>query len=249
MLEPIAGQGASLRQVMPQAPVRLITMVSQGDQANEQRLLWQLCQALQGYGYPPVVLDGTTLESRDQPGLVDLVQDAPWARLGATDAADWAVMPAAAGLRALARERGGASPVARLGQIFRGCGVLIVYARSELLIPVLADSGAQPVLAVTPGSQAVVRGYQTFKQFQMHARLVPTLVSLITTPLRNADQLARSAARTLQKCAMAYLGCQTDVITVRSLPDSARRHDDVHRLALRLLEGGTAPFAVLGRAG
>jgi hypothetical protein len=39
------------------------------------------------------------------------------------------------------------------------------------------------------------------------------------------------------------------VITVRSLPDSGRRHDDVHRLALRLLEGGTAPFAVLGRAG
>ncbi len=249
MLETIAGQGASLRQGMPQAPVRLITMVSQGDQANEQALLWQLCQALQGYGYPPVVLDGTTLESQQHPGLVDLVQDAPWAQLGGTETSSCTVMPAAAGLRALARERGGPSPVNRLGQLFRGCGVLVVYARPELLIPVLADSGAQPVLAVTPGRQAVVRGYQTFKQFQLQGRLVPTLVSLVTAPLRNADQLARAAGRTLQKCAMAYLGCRTDVITVRSTPDSGRRNDDVHRLALRLLEGGTAPFAVAGRAG
>lgn len=247
MLESIAGQGASLRQIAAQGQPRLITLVSQGDQAHEQPLLWQLCQALQSYGYPPVVLDGTSLESAEHPGLVDLMQHTPWAAIGATDDSDWAVMPAAAGLRALAQ--GGAAPLERLGHLLRGCGVLVLYARAELLIPVLAGSQASPVLAVTPGRHAVVRGYRTLKQFQVQAQLVPTLVSLVTTPLRNAEQLAKAAGRTLQKCAMTYLGCDADVITVRSESDAGRRSDDVHRLALRLLEGGAAPFARVGMAG
>lgn len=245
MLEPIAGQGASLRQIATQGQPRLITLVSQGDQTHEQPLLWQLCQALQGYGYPPVVLDGTSRESAEHPGLVDLMQHMPWGAIGATDDSDWAVMPAAAGLRALAQ--GELPPLARLAQLMHGCGVLVLYARAELLIPVLAGSQAQPVLAVTPGRNAIVRGYHTLKQFQLQAQLVPTLVSLITTPLRNADQLARAAGRTLQKCAMTYLGCETDMITVRSETASGRRSDDVHRLALRLLEGGAAPFAHAAR--
>lgn len=244
MLEPIAGQGASLRQIAAQGRPRLITLVSQGDQAHEQPLLWQLCQALQGYGYPPVVLDGTSLESAAHPGLLDLMQHTPWTAIGATHDSDWAVMPAARGLRALAQ--GASAPLARLGHILQGCGVLVIYARAELLIPVLAGSQAQPVLALAPGRNAVIRSYRTLKQFQLQAQLVPTLVSLVTTPLRNAEQLAKAAGRTLQKCAMTYLGCETDVITVRSEPQAGRRSDDVHRLALRLLEGGAAPFAHVG---
>ena len=245
MLEQIAGQGASLRQIAAQGQPRLITLVSQGDQAHEQALLWQLCQALQSYGYPPVVLDGTSLESAQHPGLVDLMQHMPWVAIGATDDSDWAVMPAASGLRALGL--GATPPLERLGQLLQGCGVLVLYARAELLIPVLAGSKAQPVLALTPGRNAVIRSYNTLKQFRLQAHLVPTLVALVTTPLRNAEQLARTAGRTLQKCAMTYLGCETDMITVRSEPEGGRRSEDVHRLALRLLEGGAAPFAHVGR--
>lgn len=245
MLEPIAGQGASLRQIAAQGQPRLITLVSQGDQTHEQPLLWQLCQALQGYGYPPVVLDGTSLESAAHPGLIDLMQHMPWAAIGATEDSEWAVMPAATGLRALGQ--GTAPPLERLGQLLSGCGVLVLYARAELLIPILAGSQARPVLAVTPGRNAVVRGYSTLKQFQLQACIVPMLVSLVTAPLRNADQLARAAGRTLQKCAMTFLGCETDMITVRTEAEAGRRSDDVHRLALRLLEGGAAPFARAGR--
>ncbi|KQP13761.1 hypothetical protein [Pseudorhodoferax sp. Leaf267] len=245
MLEHIAGQGASLRQIAAQGQPRLITLVSQGDQAHEQPLLWQLCQALQGYGYPPVVLDGTSMESATRPGLVDLMQHMPWAAIGATDDSEWAVMPAAAGLRALGQ--GSAPPLARLGQLLNGCGVLVLYARAELLIPVLAGSQAQPVLAITPGRRAMLRSYGTLKQFRMQAQLVPTLVALAVAPLRNAEQLARTAGRNLQKCAMTFLGCETDMVTVQSEVESGRRNDDVHRLALRLLEGGAAPFAHAGK--
>lgn len=240
MLDAFADQGASLRQAHPPAPARLITLVSQGDEQHEQALLWQLCQALQNYGYPPVVLDGTSVESAERPGLVDLMQHTPWAALGATEDSDWAVMPAAAGLRALGRAR--PHPLDLLGALFQGCGVLVVYARAELLIPVLADSAAQPVLAVVPDRQSLLRGYRTIKQFQQQARLAPTLVSLITSSIRNADQLARHAGRSLQKCALTFLGCETDMITVRSEPQAEHRSDDVRRLALRLLENGAAPF-------
>ena len=41
MLEPRADQGESLRRHAPQASSRLITLVSQGDSATEQPLLWQ----------------------------------------------------------------------------------------------------------------------------------------------------------------------------------------------------------------
>lgn len=240
MLDAFADQGASLRQARPPAPARLITLVSQGEQEHEQALLWQLCQALQNYGYPPVVLDGTSLESGERPGLVDLMQHTPWGALGATEDSDWAVMPAAAGLRALGRAR--PRPLDLLGALFQGCGVLVLYARAELLIPVLADSAAQPVLAVAPGRHALLRGYRTLKQFQQEGRLAPTLVSLITSSLRNADQLARTTGRSLQKCALTFLGCETDMITVRSEPQAEQRSDDVRRLALRLLENGAVPF-------
>lgn len=240
MLDTFADQGASLRQARPPVPARLITLVSQGEQGHEQALLWQLCQALQGYGYPPVVLDGTSLESQEHPGLVDLMQHTPWSALGATEDSEWAVMPAASGLRALAQAP--RRPLDLLGALFEGCGVLVLYARPELLLPVLAGSQAQPVLAVAPGRHALLRGYRTLKLFQEQARLAPTLVSLVTTSLRNADQLARTTGRSLQKCALTFLGCETDMITLRSEPHAEDRSEDVRRLALRLLENGANPF-------
>lgn len=168
------------------------------------------------------------------------MQHTPWGALGATEDSDWAVMPAAVGLRALGQAR--PRPLDLLGSLFQGCGVLVVYARAELLIPVLAGSAAQPVLAVAPGRHALLRGYRTLKQFQQEGRLAPTLVSLITSSLRNADQLARTTGRSLQKCALTFLGCETDMITVRSEPQAEQRSDDVRRLALRLLENGAVPF-------
>lgn len=242
MLDAFTDQGAGLRQATPAAAVRLIALVSQDEPAHEQPLLWQLCEALHGYGYPPTVLDGTSRESAEHPGLADLMRHTPWSALGATAHSDWAVMPAASGLRALAHaER---APLQMLGRLFRQGGVVVLYARAELLIPLLADSAAQPVLAVTPGRSALIQGYRTLKQFRQQGRLLPTLVALAQSSVRNADQLARTTGRTLQKCALTYLGCETDMITVRSAPRADHRSDDVHRLALRLLEHGAVASSI-----
>jgi hypothetical protein len=239
MLDAFADQGASLRQPLPPAPARLITLVSQGEQDSEQALLWQLCLALHNYGYPPIVLDGTSLESQHEPGLIDRMQHTPWSTLAPATDDGWGVIPAAEGLRALARLPH--PRLDRLSALFQGCGVVVLYARAELLIPVLADSTAQPVLALAPGTNAMLRGYRTLKQLQEQAGLVPTLVSLASTSLKNADQLARSTGRSLQKCALTFLGCDADMITVRSEPLAEPRPDDVRRLAVRLLDGGAVP--------
>ncbi len=236
MLEPFADQGESLRHSAPQASLRLIALVSQGDSDTEQPLLWQLCTALQGFGYPPVVLDGTSRESAQHPGLQNLLDHAHWPSLdgGSTG---WQVMPAATGLASLARSSHGDNMALQpLAPLFRAYSVLLVYGRIELLMPVLAGSGVQPVLAVTSPRASVMRGYRTFKQLLLQGRLTPTLVAMATTPLRNAEAAARSAGKTLQKCAMTHLGCHTDLTTVRGEGAAGGRADDAHRLALRLLE-------------
>lgn len=237
MLEAFAHQGDGLRRAALHVGTRLISLVSQGDEAVEQPLLWQLCLALQGHGYPPVVLDGTSLETPERPGLLDLLQHTPWRPGGALEA-DWTVMPAAAGLRRLARERAARPPLEQLGRLLRGSGVVLLMARAELLAPVLAGSQARPVLAVTPGRRAVVRGYRTLKQLHLHAGLTPALVSLALRA--GHGPYARSVGRTLQECATIHLGCHVDMTTVHCETDPARPGDEMRRLALRLLEGAAA---------
>ena len=237
MLESFADQGESLRHSAPPASLRLVTLVSQGDSATELPLLWQLCLALHGFGYPPVVLDATSLESQQHPGLQDLLGHAHWTQPDTSDALGWQVMPAASGLRTLARARtADQMPLQPLAPLFRDYSVIVLYARAELLIPLLRDSGAQPVLAVTPSRSGVLQGYRTLKQLALQARLVPTLVAPVASALKNAESLAKSAAKKLQNCAMTYLGCNADMMTVRSDGPPGHRTDDAQRLALRLLE-------------
>ncbi len=237
MLDTLAHQGDGLRHAVLQTETRLIAVASQGQPMLEQSLLWQLCQALQGYGYPPMVLDGTSLESPEHPGLADLLAHAPWLPGSAQDA-DWTVMPAAMGLRRIVRERQAQPPLARLGRLLRGNGVVLLVAHADLLAPVLQGSASRPVLAVTPGRRAVLRGYRTLKELVMQAQLAPTLVSVA----RQATHLphARSVGRTLQECATTHLGCHLDMTTVYCEPEPGRPGDDMRRLALRLLEGATA---------
>lgn len=237
MLDSIVHQGDGLRHAALHADARLIAVASQGQPALEQVLLWQLCQALQGYGYPPMVLDGTSLETHERPGLADLLAHAPCLPGSAQDA-DWTVMPAALGLRRMARERVALPPLARLARLLRGKGVVLLVAHADLLTPVLQGSATRPVLAVTPGRRAVLRGYRTIKQLNVQAALLPTLVAVA----RQAEHLphARSVGRTLQECATTHLGCQLDMNTVFCEQDSGAPGDDMRRLALRLLEGAAA---------
>ncbi|MDB5847289.1 MAG: hypothetical protein JWP29_1041 [Rhodoferax sp.] len=249
MLDTAADQSEGLRHWMPQSAaqgVRVMAMVSRGEARTEQPLLWQICTSLQGLGHSVAVLDGTTAESDDNPGLQNLLDHAHWLEPVQGDAA-WQIVPARVGLIELVERARLASedkeedkeddmPLQPLGALFKNFHVVLVYARADVLISLLPGTRVRPLLAIAPSKNSIVNGYQTLKRLQQQADLMPLLVSLVTGPLKAAETRATVAARSLQRCVQTYLGYQTEVLSVRSYAQHDKPSQDAPRLALRLLE-------------
>ena len=210
----VVDQSEGLRHWLPQAraqaqAVQLVAMVSRGEPRTEQPLLWQLCTALQSLGHSVAVLDGTTPESDDNPGLQNLLDHAHWLEPAQGDAA-WQIVPAMAGLLALARlalqDQEDDMTLQPLGQLFKNFNVVLVYARAEVLISLLPGTPVRPLVAIAPSRNSLVNGYQTLKRLHQQAGLTATLVSLVTGPQKLAEQRAHVAGRSLQRCSETYLG-------------------------------------------
>ena len=252
MLETGVDQSEGLRHWMPQAAatgVQLMAMVSRGEAKTEQPLLWQICTALQGLGHSVAVLDGTTAESDDNPGLQTLLERAHWLETVHGDAS-WQIVPAKVGLARLAglvaqdaertEDMEDDMPLGPLAHLFKNLSVVLVYARADVLISLLPGTPVRPLLAIAPSKNSIVNGYQILKRLQQQAGLMPTLVSLVTGPQKAAETRATIAGRSLRRCAETYLGCDTEVLNVRSFAQQDQPSADMPRLVLRLLESATA---------
>ncbi len=237
MLEICVNQGAGLRGIAKQAAPRVIAMASHGDQQGELPLLWSLCSTLVDFGYPVAVLDATTVESTNNPGLEQLMNDAYWPGDLSSEALSWSVIPAALGLKRLgARKPGSGLPLDQLSGLFQSFGVIVVYARADVLTLVLPDSGIEPLLTVSPAKMSPVTAYQALKQMLLDAKLRPTIASVMHEPVTIGAKLNNSPVENLQKCAMTFLGYRLDSLVIRASQPMDRPSDDMHRLALRLLE-------------
>lgn len=237
MLETCINQGAGLRGIAKQAAPRVIAMASHGDQQGELPLLWSLCSTLVEFGYPVAVLDATTLESDDNPGLAQLMDDVYWPGDLTSEALSWSVVPAALGLQRLGSRRSGAGlPLDPLSGLFQSFGVIVIYARADVLTLVLPDSGIEPLLTVSPAKMSPVTAYQALKQMLLDAKLRPTIASIVPEALSKAGVTSYSPVENLQKCAMTFLGYRLDSLLIRTAQAQDRPSDDMHRLALRLLE-------------
>lgn len=237
MLETCINQGAGLRGIAKQTAPRVIAMASHGDQQGELPLLWSLCSTLVEFGYPVAVLDATTVESDDNPGLAQLMDDVYWPGDLTSEALSWSVVPAALGLQRLgARRSAGSLPLDPLSGLFQSFGVIVIYARADVLTLVLPDSGIEPLLTVSPAKMSPVTAYQALKQMLLDAKLRPTIASIVPEPLSKAGVTSYSPVENLQKCAMTFLGYRLDSLLIRTAQAQDRPSDDMHRLALRLLE-------------
>lgn len=237
MLETCINQGAGLRGIAKQTAPRVIAMASHGDQQGELPLLWSLCSTLVEFGYPVAVLDATTVESDDNPGLAQLMDDVYWPGDLTSEALSWSVVPAALGLQRLgARRSAGGLPLDPLSGLFQSFGVIVIYARADVLTLVLPDSGIEPLLTVSPAKMSPVTAYQALKQMLLDAKLRPTIASIVPEPLSKAGVTSYSPVENLQKCAMTFLGYRLDSLLIRTAQAQDRPSDDMHRLALRLLE-------------
>lgn len=237
MLELCVNQGAGLQGIAPQAGPRVLAMASHGDQQAELPLLWQLCTTLVDLGYPVAVLDASATESDANPGLAQLMEDATWHGDESQAPLSWSVIPAALGLQQLCRQpEAGARALDPLGGLFQGFGVIVLYARAEVLTALLAHSGIEPLLTVSPDKMSCVSAYQSLKQLLLNAQLRPTIASWVGEPLAGAAAASHAPLKNLQDCAMTFLDYPLHLLAVRTRQAREGSSDDMHRLALRLLE-------------
>jgi hypothetical protein len=237
MLETCVNQGAGLRGIAKQVAPRVIAMASHGDQQGELPLLWSLCSTLVDFGYPVAVLDATTVESANNPGLEQLMDDVYWPGDLTSEALSWSVIPAALGLQRLGVQKSaGGLPLDPLSGLFQSFGVIVIYARADVLTRVLPDSGIEPLLTVSPAKMSPVTAYQALKQMLLDAKLRPTIASLVPESFVKGAAASYSPVENLQKCAMTFLGYRLDSLVIRTAQAQDRPSDDMHRLALRLLE-------------
>ena len=236
MLEMCVNQAAGLQSIGLQASSRVIAMASHGNQQGELPLLWSLCSTLVGFGYPVAVLDATSVESAQNPGLEQLLDEASW-QSDEHEPLSWSVIPAARGLQQLCQQRSGHTlPMDPLGNLFQNFGVIVIYARADILTHLLPGSGIEPLLTVSPVKISSVTAYQTLKQLLVNANIRPTVASISSTSTPKTAMSATSALKTLQECALTFLNYHLDSITVRAMQPHEARSDDMNRLALRLLE-------------
>lgn len=236
MLDMCINQGAGLSRMGFQAAPCVIAMASHGRQQGELPVLWGLCTALVGLGYPVAVLDGTTMESSDNPGLHQLLDDACWQGHEA-EPLSWTVIPAALGLARLGQQAA-RNPLAMdpLGGLFQNFGVILIYAGAAVLSRILPESSIEPLLTVSPTKMSAVTAYQALKHMVLNANLHPTVANITSEKLSRSSMASQSSVKNLQDCAMTFLDYRFDAQPVQTTKQQDCRSDDMNRLALRLLE-------------
>jgi len=250
MLESCLDQGAGLRLQMPQLAPRLAALVGHGDTDTEMPLLWQLCEALQVLGYRVAVLDAAGAETFDMPGLHGLLDgslaaDDCYDPLTAASAHDLAILPARKGLAGLTDRRGlpRADAACRLGRALRAYDISILFGSAELLAGWSQHCAITPVLAAAPQKSSVLAAWKSLRSL-IDAGVVPTIASVVTRPGMATAGSAQAARDNLARCAESWLGFQVDVLRVRAAPDGAPASAEIHRLALRLIEGAATLASV-----
>ncbi len=246
MLDPRLDQGAGLRCQTPQALPRLAALAGHGDVDTELPLLWELGNALQSLGYRVAVLDATAHETPDAAGLQDLLDGS------ATPDDTWDIdepmglcaFPAAGGLALLSDETGqpGPAALARLARALRPYDIAILYGHVPLLAAWASHCIITPVLATAPRQEGVLAAYRSLKSLS-DAGVMPTVASVVTRPGVATAGSAEAARANLARCAQAWLGRQIEVLRVRASLGNGRASAEIHRLALRLLEGATTLVA------
>jgi len=242
MLEACLTQGAGLHALaLRQAAPRVVAMASHGDRPSELPLLCSLCTTWTELGYSVVVLDATMAESASDPGLQQWMDDSA-CHTGASGQypMSWPIVPSALGLEQLclgAPEDGeGSSRLQHLGRLFRNYEIVLVYASAQNLASYLPGSGIEPLLAVSAKGMSLLSAYQSLKHLLLIGRLQPTIVAVMDESNQNSVASVSSLCKSLQDCAMTFLAHQVTPLPVCVPLMDGPSLDDMHRLALRLLE-------------
>jgi hypothetical protein len=238
MLDATINQAAGLQGLASSPGAQLIAMVSHGDDSAELPLLWQLCSSLVELGYPVTVLDGTSWESADNPGLSQLLDHAYRPRSDLELNLPWSVIPAACGLGELNFDP--VDRLYRLGSFFGQDDVVLVYADAQALTLLLATTQCTPVLVLSESKNSLLTSYTALKRLTQHGQLSPVIAKIRTPRQAKGVQRQNHMAMNLLACAKNYLNFQGWVFDITAPEHAAPETNDVRRLALGLLETAVA---------
>lgn len=240
MLDHPINQAAGLLDLAVVPSPKLIAMVNHGDEQVELPLLLQLCSALVEFGHPVTVLDGTVLETPDNPGLAQLF-DYSMAPPSTSDAPSWTVLPARLGLQTLTS--GGANGMQSLadtGGLFPHESVVIVYSTAQTLAPLLHGSPVRPVLAVSAAKTSLLTSYLALKRLLLKGALEPTIVNVVDNAEAGKPASVNRMPTSLQDCAKYFLNYQVNALNIQVPTTDARPSASIGRLVLGLLENAMA---------
>ncbi len=240
MLDTCANQGAGLQMSAagPTGP-SLVAVVSHGDRRLELPVLWELSAAITGMGYALAVLDGLSAESAAEPGLQQALELGFVSPDGPLSGAPWTTIAAAQGLRQLCQADDASSQArSRLGEVLQAFGVVLLHTDAETLGCMLAGSAAEPLLLLSLQKQSVITSYQALKHLLLRAGLRPTIVCLTPEEPSLRQGHGSSPVRSLQSCALAFLGFEPKALTMPS--QQADGGGALGAFALRLLEGAVS---------
>lgn len=230
-------QAAGLHGFTPQSELRVVAVASQDNAGTGLETLWQICASLQRLGYPVVVLDGTAQESDDSPGLLHLLQQAPWNEGAHLDmgamTSSLAVIPAAKGLLRIGREasRNETAPLHALVPYFRTYGLVVLHAPAAMLGSLLTHTATIPLVVMGGGSAGVLTTYKSLKQIAVDTGLPCMVAALLRSASLAERRKTQHALQTLQDCAERHLGGPVRTTTI-----ATQSPQDLQRLALQLLE-------------
>jgi hypothetical protein len=237
MLDLCIDQGIGLRHIGMNASSRVIAVTSHGDHESEMPLLWNLCSSLVELGFGVTVLDGTLDESTNETGLVEILDTQHWQADVRASHGSWSVLPAAIGLRKICQTSpNNALPLEALEGLFESGQVVVVYARSELLCQLLANSDVQPLLAVTYSPSSLMTAYRALKQMHLTTRIHPMIV---TVSLEDASPPPANSAKpgeVLHQCARNFLACNLRSPSVATLNLGDKLSPDICKLTTQMLE-------------
>ena len=238
-----ANQAAGLQGLIQASGPRMMAMVSHGDEKAELPLLWRLCWSLADLGYAVTVLDATTFESDNNPGLDQLLENAYWHSGAHLDAPAWTVIPSGKAIQKLCTPPLRQSlNLRRLGNLFAHDGVVILYSRAEWLVPMVGESGVAPLLAVSPEKTSLLTSYRAMKRLLINGKLEPTIVNLVPQSADDGAAMKQDHTTTasLAACAKNFLEYEVKAINLPASGGEENSTAAVQRLALRLMESAVA---------
>jgi hypothetical protein len=228
----------------PRGP-RMLAVVNHGDEQAELPLLWQLCLTLVRFGYAVTVLDATIQESDSNPGLAELLDNAHWQDNTSRDAPAWTVLPAGKGIQSLCNLHApGWHGLQQLGQILPQDGVVVMYSKVEWMIPLIAGSCIEPLLAVSQSRTSLITSYLALKRLLISGKLRPTIVNMIRENTPISPDKESQILTSLSDCAKKFLGQTVKAINIIEQFSEDGQNDDIQRLTLRLMENAL-PLATM----